>query len=298
MSPTSEPVIATVHADQAASLRRLVGSHGGRTVALTGGPGTGVTTLAINLAHALSRDTAAVLLLDEDDSLHGAIARLQLRRRFDFSHAASRDVRLDELLLQGPGFVLMPLAIPVSLSAHLPPGRQGQLADEYDSLIARIDWVLADARPIGPETPPGLALAADEVLVVITPSGESITEAYAAIKRLHTEYGRRDFRILANRVRTLDTALALFQRVREVASRFLDVKMKLVGFVPEDEALMRANRLGEPVSGAFPGAESGIAFAQLAQAMQRWPRKTGNLDRANLLYRAIDIGRRFALPVR
>lgn len=288
--------VSTLADDQAASLRRLVGGRGGRTVALTGGTATGVTTLALNLAAALGNEDRQVVLMDEDESPHSATSRLQLRQRFAFAHAASRDVRLDELLLQAPGFAVMPMRIPAALS--LPPGRQTQLADEYDSLIARIDWVLIDARPVAGDTPPGLALSADDVVVAITPSGDSMTEAYASIKRLHTEFGRREFWILVNRVRTLETAVALFKRVKEVAQRYLDVKLRLMGFVPEDPQLGRADQLAEPVTRAFPLAESSIAFEQLAAAMLRWPRVRHSADRANLLYRTLDLNRRLSVPVR
>lgn len=284
--------VTTIAGDQAASLRRLIGSDGGRTVAITGGTGTGVTSLAINLAAALAGEDRHVVLMDEDESVHSATSRLQLRRRFGFDHAVSRDVRLDELLLQAPGFAVMPMHIPPELAIALPPGRQGQLSDEYDSMIARVDWVLIDARPVTDDVMPGLALSAEDVVVAITPSGDSITEAYATIKWLHTEYGRRDFWILANRVRTLETAMALFKRVREVAQRYLDVKLRLMGFVPEDGQLARADQLAEPVSKAFPQAEASIAFAQLANAMLRWPKSTSSADRANLLYRTLDICRR------
>jgi len=286
--------VATVAVDQAASLRRLVGGAGGRAVALLGGAATGVTTLSINLAAALAAQDRRVLLLDEDDSRRNVVSRLQLRQRYQFAHVAAREVRLDELLLTAPGFELMPLTLPPPLAGTLPPGRAEQLADEYDSLIARIDWVLVDARPPTEDSAPGLSLAADEVVVVITPSADSITDAYASMKRLHTEFGRRDFRVIANRVRTLDTAMALFQRVKEVAKRYMDVKMKLVGFVPEDEALARADRVGQPVLHTFPQAEASIAFTQLANAMLRWPKRAGGADRANLLYRALDVNRRLA----
>lgn len=298
MATRLDSSVSTLASDQAASLRRLVGGNGGRTVAVSGGSQTGITTLSVNLASALAAQDRRVLLLDENDSRQNAINRLQLRQRYAFHHVAARDIRLDELVLQAPGFELMPLHIPVHLAADLPPGRADQLADEYDSLCARIDWVLVDARPIVADSAPGLALAADEVLIAITPSGESITDAYATVKRLHLEFGRRDFWVLANRVRTLETAMALFRRVKEVARRYMDVRLRLMGFVPEDDMLGRADRLGEPVTRAFPQAEASIAFNQLAAAMMRWPRRDGSVDRANLLYRALEVSRRLSWDVR
>ncbi|MBV1776750.1 AAA family ATPase [Burkholderiaceae bacterium DAT-1] len=288
-------VISTLETDQASSLRRMLARREGRSTALIGGTGTGVTSLAINLAHALAESGGSIMLIDEDESPASAASRLQLRSRHRFEQAVMRDVRLDEMVLQGPQFSLLPLHVSGELALAIPPSRQRQLADEYDSVSAAIDHVLIDARPVSAHSPPGLAIAADEVIVVITPSGESITDAYAAIKRLHVEYGKRHFRILVNRVRTLETAQALFRRVKEVAHTYLDTRLSLIGFVPEDDMLARADKLALPVQTAFPQAESSVAFGQLAANHSRWPVPQVLPDRANLLFRTLDLSRRFAV---
>ncbi|MDK2124280.1 MinD/ParA family ATP-binding protein [Parachitinimonas caeni] len=283
--------------DQAAGLRDLVEHGGSRAICCFGAHGTGVTSMAINLAAALAHHGKRVMLVDESRGNESAVARLQLNQRFTFDHVLGRDVRLSDLPLQAPGGIeLLPLQASQQVLAGISPIRQRQLADEFDSIAACIDLHLIDGRPAQTDEPPSLALASDDMIVVITPHAESITEAYASIKLLNNEYGRREFWILANRVRTLETARALFRRIKEVAGRYLGARLRLMGFVPEDERLHRANRLGRPVTDAFPDAEASIAFDQLADAMLRWPPAAiAQGDRANLLYRAIDGSRKLAL---
>ena len=279
--------------DQAASLRRMIGQHHKRSVAIVGGSSTGITSLSINLASALAITGSQTLLIDENQGENSAIARLQLRRRFVFEHALTRVTRLHELTLKAPaGLAVMPFFIPAHLLNDVPISRQQQLAEEFDGLTHGLDWIIIDAYPISHEKASGLALVADEVIVAISPSNTSITDAYATIKRLHLDFGRRQFWILANRARTLEAAQALFARVGEVAKRYLHVKIRLMGFVPEDDYLARANHLGQAVLNAFPQAEASIACKQLSSVMLKWPFSADSIDRANLLYRVIDVSRR------
>jgi flagellar biosynthesis protein FlhG len=111
---------------------------------------------------------------------------------------------------------------------------------------------------------------------------------------LSTEYARRDFRVLVNRVASLGEAMTLFDRVREVAQQYLgdDIQLKLIGYVPEDEWLNRATRLGRPVLEAFPEAEASAAIRQLADAMLRWvPPRNAAGTMASFIYRLIESSR-------
>jgi flagellar biosynthesis protein FlhG len=140
---------------------------------------------------------------------------------------------------------------------------------------------------------PCLSLAADDVMVIVSNSAESLTDAYATIKLLSTEYARREFRILVNRVDTITEAGLIFNRLKSVAKQYLGdaAQMKLIGYVPEDEKLQRAGRLGRTVLDAFPDAESSHAFRQLADVMLRWRKPSHSLDRTGFLYRLVESSR-------
>ncbi|WP_187360114.1 MinD/ParA family ATP-binding protein [Chitinolyticbacter meiyuanensis] len=280
--------------DQAAGLRALVAKPSCRSISFNGGRGdSGSTTLAINLAAALAERQRSVILLDEFDGLANAAARLRLAGEWRLEHALRREASLADTLITVPaGFGILPVSARPEQLAALNERELDWLAAEFESVTGDCDYLLLDSRPATGAAVPGLSLAADDVVVIVTNRAESITDAYATIKLLYTEYARRDFRVLANRVDSLAEAQLVFGRIRDVSRQYLGdkVKLKLSGYVPEDEKLKRATRLGKTVLDAFPQTESTLAFRQLADSMLRWKRPQGSSP-ANFVHRLVESSR-------
>ena len=285
--------------DQAAGLRQLVTTPTCRTISLLGGRGdAGTTTLVINLAAALAERERQVVVLDEFTGLHNIPHRLHLAAGFELEHVLRREVSLFDTLIESQyGFGILPIAAQPHLLANLNEGEQRWLAAEFEQLTESLDYLLLDTRPAMAQSVPSLSLAADDVVIVLSNRAESLTDAYACIKQLATEYARRDFRVLVNRVASLGEAMTLFDRVRAVAQQYLgeEIQLKLIGYVPEDEWLNRATRLGRPVLEAFPDAEASAAIRQLADAMLRWvPPRQSNGTMASIIYRLVESSRMVA----
>ncbi|MBM3116194.1 MinD/ParA family ATP-binding protein [Jeongeupia naejangsanensis] len=282
--------------DQAAGLRALVARPACRSVSINGGRGgAGATTVAIHLAAALAERERSVLLLDEHTGNGNATQRLRLSPPYDFEEALRREVTLADVIVPAPGgFSLLPAAARPQVLARLNEAEAAWLAREFDAVSVDTDWLLLDTRPATEPGVPSLSLAADDVVLIVSERAESLTDAYAAIKLMATEYARSEFRILINRVGSPREAGALFERLQQVAARYLGnrVRLRLIGFVPEDEKLARAARLGRTVFDAFPDAESAHAFRQLADAMLRWRRPAGAADSAaDFAYRLVESSR-------
>ncbi|WP_255992186.1 MinD/ParA family ATP-binding protein [Chitinolyticbacter albus] len=281
-------------ADQAAGLRALVARPGCRSISFNGGRGdSGSTTLAINLAAALAERQRSVILLDEFEGLSNAASRLRLAAHWQLEHVLRREATLADTLIGAPaGFGILPVAARPEQLAALNERELEWLAAEFDSVTGDCDYLLLDSRPATGAAVPSLSLAADDVVIIVTNRAESITDAYATIKLLYTEYARRDFRVLTNRVASLTEAELVFGRIRDVARQYLGdaVKLKLSGYVPEDEKLKRATRLGKTVLDAFPQTEATQAFRQLADSMLRWKRPPGS-GTAGFVYRLVESSR-------
>ncbi len=282
--------------DQAAGLRALIASPGCRSVSIAGGRGeAGATTLVINLAAALVERSRTVIVLDEFSGLSNICHRLRLATTFNLEQVLRREARLaDTLVDSGRGFSILPIAARPQMLACLNEQEQYWLGSEFENLADSADFLLLDTCPAANSNVPSLSLAADDVLIVLTNRAESLTDAYATIKLLYTEFARRDFRILVNRVHRLEDAAALFGRIREVAQHYLgkEIRLKLVGFVPEDEKLNRATRLGQTILEAFPESESAMAFRQLADVMLRWTSPAQRHDTpAAFVYRLVESSR-------
>jgi len=91
------------------------------------------------------------------------------------------------------------------------------------------------------------------------------------IKLLNQQYAVRKFRIVTNKVRSLEESQELFAKLTKVTDRFLDVSLYCCGMIPDDRLLEKAVRKHQPVLQAYPNAKSSIEFAQLARVALKWP---------------------------
>lgn len=255
--------------DQAASLRQLLQPRLARMVCITSlRPQAGLTDLSFNLGHALSQLGQNVLLLDAAGRQQHGMAERYLsppwqRLTADLQQPLSRCVHERD-----QGLWMLPVGETSTATAETPTLER--LHQEFVELTQPMDWVLLHSG-CEPTHSMHQSLLAHDVLLLIGPNPHDLTEAYARIKRLHVDYHKQHFWLLVNQVADLDNARSIHQRLDQVTRRYLDLGIKLLGFIPWDDWLSRASRMGEPVRQFKPEAESNIAFDQLARAMLRWP---------------------------
>lgn len=249
-------------ADQAEGLRKLLGRDFVRILTLTSSrEGVGKTTAVLNLAVALSKAGKNVLVLDENPA-GGLAAMLGIESMHDLADVANHGVPLEEAMIPGPDGVAI-------LQAGRRIGEYGELAGGMSNRL--VDVVLVDSAAAGESRLMTPEFAAQEVVVVLSSEGRAITDAYALIKAMHKDYGKRHFRILVNKVKDETEARAVFDNMSEVARRFLALSLDFMGYVPFDESLRQASRLKGAVVDAFPLAASSSSFRKIADSVVRWP---------------------------
>lgn len=258
--------------DQATGLRRLLGAAAVRSIAIMSGACvSGRATVCANTAFALSRRGSRVCVLGESGA-GGAAGRFGLRSGGDLAAVVERRLRLADAVVDGPeGVRFLAASYPESLLAGLAPADEARLARAFADLDSPPDVLLADAPATGGGPVPVPALAASEIVVVVSGAADAITEAYALMKRLTWDFARRRCHLVVNRVREQDRAEAIFGNLQDTASRFLGLELRWLGWIPEDEALRRAERLHQPVIGAFPESPAARAFRDVAETVAAWP---------------------------
>lgn len=255
--------------DQAASLRRLSPRPArAPSFAFVGAPGSGASTLATELAVAASYAGTRTVLIDCQNGQ-------QLARRLGVPSTATLET---QRVSQGGlaamstasrhGVDLINLYAPPVERQLFSPQLWLKLTGEFAARERDADALIIDCP--SPSLDPVPAGVADNLVLVLTPSADSLTAAYAAIKRLAQEAGRSAFNVLVNRARTLAEARSLFTRLSAVVGEFLAVSLRWLGFVPEDNLLRRSQSLRRPLVEAFPDSEAAQAFAQLAAVMPHW----------------------------
>jgi flagellar biosynthesis protein FlhG len=248
-----------------------------RVVAVSGGKGgVGKTTVAINLATALTQRGQRVMLLDGDLGLANVDVLLGLAPRYTLAHVLSGERTLEEVIIETPsGLRVAPGASGIARMANLGPAEHLYLVQAFSSLASQIDTLIVDTSAGIAEGVLRFSQAAQHVLVVVRDEPASITDAYALIKVLSREHGVQRFRVLANMTRDPGQGEAVFQRLQRVTQRYLEVILEYVGEVPDDVYLGRAIREQRPVLEAYPGSRAAAAFKKLARLTDTWPIPAG-----------------------
>ena len=211
------------------------------------------------------------MLLDADMGLANLDVLLGLQPRYNLNDVLEGAVRLEDVLLRGPGDVtVIPAASGIASMARLDDAQIVGLISAFSQLTQDFDVLVIDtASGIAPSVL-RLNQAANEVLVVVCDEPTSMTSAYALMKVLSRDFGVRRFRIVANMTRSPGQGRVLFEKIARVTERFLDVSLDHAGTIPWDEYLTRAVQQQMPVVGAFPGSWSSLAFGKLAERADKW----------------------------
>jgi flagellar biosynthesis protein FlhG len=276
------------HSRQAPVQDQAYGLSGGaprkrcRAIAVAGGKGgVGKTTVSVNLGMALAIQGHQVILLDADMSLANIDVLLGLTPTRHIGHLLDGVCSIEDLLMTAPhGLKVVPAGSGTRRLAQLGSGEHAAVIRAFDDLVTPPDYLVVDTAAGLSDNVAMFAAAADDVVVVVCDEPASLTDAYALLKVLSRDFGVRRFRMVANMVRNLGEAKQLHQKLARVCDRFLDVALEFMGHVPHDERLRQAIRRQSAVVDLWPSSRSGLAFKQLAGAVDTWgePERLG-LDR-------------------
>lgn len=215
--------------DQARGLRHLFARHAPAMLGCVGpAEATGVTLdLALTLAH----DGHRVLVLDRT---HGEAATgLGLKARYDLAHVLRGERTLDELLQWSPqGIGVVPAVRALAAADEGDAAAQAGVARFLAAARERFDLCLVNGAP---PVPAELAVP-HEVVLVTSPTRDSITGAYAQIKALAPTADRFRLRVVVNRAPSEDAARTIYASLAATARRFLAAHLAYGGYLPPADA--------------------------------------------------------------
>lgn len=254
-----------------------------RVIAVTSGKGgVGKSNVVSNLAIAMSMQGKKVLVIDADLGLGNLDVLLGLSPAYNLNHVLNGEKSLSEILIDGPaGIKIIPAGSGVQEFTSLGQHEKLLLLDELDVLEDQFDIMIVDTEAGISENVTYFTVAAQEIIVVVTPEPTSITDVYALIKLLATRYSEHHFKVLVNMAKDSEDALEVFRKLANVAGRFLDISLDYLGCVVKDEKVIEAVKRQKAVSELFPESEAAICFTTLAKRVIENARQTrlkGNIQ--------------------
>ncbi|MBZ2209056.1 MinD/ParA family ATP-binding protein [Massilia soli] len=247
--------------DQAEGLRRMLAGPKPRIVTfLSATEQDDKGAMLVNLGASLAHAGSDVLLVDACERGYGVTRRLGIDSEHSLLSVARQECALNQVIHQAPqGFGVVTMLHGVRYDAN----DARRVAKTFDVLVKQSGIVMVDGELASDDSFPLPVMAESEIVVQVSTSAESITNAYSLIKRLSQQYGRRPFGILVTNASETE-AKVVYDNMATAASRYLAVQLTSMGSVPADEHLHRAARLGRSVVDAFPLAGASVAFRRLA----------------------------------
>lgn len=254
--------------DQAAGLRRLLGASETRRVSfLSALPAEQKNAVLHNLAAALVQKGGDVHLLDASLSRDGISSINNRGLQTCLSDVAAGHAALSSALVEhAQGIHLSKLATQavndlVEQGNSLAKLSEALLEIKPDSSFCLIDTELDNDNPfVLPE------LAQGDVVVMATPTADSIKSAYLQIKALHAQLGRRPYHVLVVGA-SAQQANLIQQNMSQAANLYLAVPLISLGAIPNDDYWSRAIQLGKTVIEAYPTAPAAAAFRSIASQL-------------------------------
>jgi flagellar biosynthesis protein FlhG len=275
MDPESRPTSYATELHEApqriASPQRWQRAGPLRVIAVTSGKGgVGKSNVVVNLGLALARRGLNVLLIDADLGLGNLDILLGLTPQLTIQDALASQLRLDEVILEGPGGLkILPASSGIAEMAMLDEFQKLFLLNEMDHYTEEVDVVLIDT---GAGISPNVLffnIGAQERILVVNNQPPAIADAYALIKILVSQHGETSFKLLVNGLTHPREAELVYRTLLRVAERFLDREITLdyLGFVPYDQALPKAVLRQQPVMALYPQSPASKSFVMIAQTL-------------------------------
>ena len=248
----------------------------------SGKGGVGKTAVVANLAYILASYGKRVLILDADLGLANIDVVFGLSPVHNLNHFFSGDFSLQDIMVDGPhGIKILPAGSGIQNFTRLDAHQKMRLLDGLDSMQNHFDYVLIDTEAGIAENVTYFNTAAQEIIVVTTPDPTAITDAYALMKLLSTQYHEKKFNLVVHQIHSEDEALDVYRKLTMVANRYLSISIDFLGSIPEDRQMIEAIRKQKVISSLYPHSKITAAFEQLASRISSEPSQStpkGNLQ--------------------
>jgi len=273
-------------ADQAGTLRnmhdRLEGTSAElnmpttRVLSITSGKGgVGKTAVVSNIAVTLAKQGKKVLIIDADLGLANIDVVLGLSPPYNLNHFFNGERTLEEVMAEGPyGLKILPAGSGVQQYTRLDGQLKMRLIESLDALEEQFDVVLIDTEAGISDNVTYFNVAAQDILVVTTPEPTAITDAYALMKLLSTQYHQKRFLLAVNSVREADEGLDVFEKLTMVSGRYLDIFLDYLGCIPFDKKMHESVRRQQVMVDLYPDHKVAKAFVALAENLIDTPMNT------------------------
>jgi flagellar biosynthesis protein FlhG len=234
----------------------------------SGKGGVGKTTVSLNTAIALAQRKRRVVLLDGDLGLGNINVMLGARPERDLSHVIDGECSLEDVIIKGPwGISILPAGTGYEDMADLGDERRGRLLTALQGLKRHADILIIDTGAGIGTNVLSFAMAADVIVVVVTPDVASLTDAYSLVKLISQRPGMGRLEMVINRASNHEAGEEVAAKMRRVVKKFLTRDITGLGVIPEDSHVQQALASRKPLLLSHPRCPASMVLRSVADKL-------------------------------
>ena len=243
-----------------------------RIITVTSGKGgVGKTNVSVNLALAYARTGRKVVVMDADLGLANVNVMLNMIPKFNLYHVIRKQKTMKEILAETEyGISIVAGASGFSKIANLNESERQYFIEELNTLSSA-DIVIIDTSAGVSSNVLDFVAAADDSIILTTPEPTAITDAYGIIKIIATEINSLNMglKLVVNRVKNAAEAGKIADRMINITSQFLNLKLEYLGFIYDDTAVTQAVFKQRPFMVIDPKCKASLCVQHIIGRMDK-----------------------------
>jgi len=260
--------------DQAQNLRELMGkTQDVRVISVASGKGgVGKSSISVNLAIAMSRLGARVLILDADFGLANIDVMLGITTRLDLSYFLRGERTLHEIIQLGhEGVRFISGGSGVNELINMKEEQLTELLAKIVHLDEPIDLIIMDAGAGVSSTIMQVLLASSETIVVTTGEPTSVLDAYALVKTIVKRDATHPLHVLANKCENKGEAQSVQTGFVTVCGRHLGKNINPLGLISYNHDFTTAIKRQVPITVSDPYGATAREIDVIARTILNMP---------------------------
>jgi len=263
--------------DQASELRKMASAYNEKpmwVITVTSGKGgVGKSSVALNMAIAMSRRGRRVLIIDTDFGFSNIDVMLGVSTRYDLLDVIKQDIDIREIIEPGlEGVQFISGGSGVYELTQMDTDQLMRIVSNLKRLEDVADTIIFDTGAGVSDNMLRLIYASNETLLVTTPEPTAVVDAYALIK-IVGEQGSARMRLVINKVDNAIEAGTVMDCITRIAVKNVSINIDKLGYIMRDANMQKAIRMQVPLLVSFPHSAASINIDGIVSNMLQTPAK-------------------------
>ncbi|ADL51477.1 MinD/ParA family protein [Clostridium cellulovorans] len=255
----------------------------------SGKGGVGKSNFVVNLGIELQKQGKRVLIFDADIGMANDDLLMGYSPKYNIYDIILLDKEIEEVIIEGPyGVKLLSGGTGINKIKELTSIQRNRFLEKLGNL-ENLDFILMDTGAGVNRTVLGFIACCDELVVIMTPEPTSLMDAYSLVKAVNHFKIKDSLNIIVNRILDDKEGEMTYNKFKQAVEKFLQMKVKLLGYVSEDKRLVEAVRNQKPFVLGSPNCSAAKDIAKISRKLMNSDLKNNDLGTKNLFKKIFNI---------